>query len=460
MSIAFDAIVIGTGQSGSPLARRLAEEGLKTAIIERKHFGGTCVNTGCIPTKALVASAHAAHLARRAGEFGVGIGGPITVDMKRVMERKDTIVERSRSGVRTSLERLPNVTVYQGHARLEGPRAVHIGEEVITAERIFINTGARALVPDMPGLDRVSYLTNSTLMALDILPEHLLIVGGSYVGLEFAQMYRRFGSRVTVVEMGQRLIHREDADVSEAVRQILANEGVEVRLNAKCIAVEKDGAGIAMSLDCSEGVPRVVGSHLLLAVGRRPNSDDLGLDRSGIATDERGYIVVNDKLETSQAGVWAIGDVNGRGAFTHTSYNDFEIVAANLFDNDSRRVTDRIPCYGLFIDPPLGRVGMTDREVRASDAEALVAKLAMTSVGRARLRGEADGFMKVTVDAASKQILGAAVLGGSGDEVVQSFLGVMAARAPYTVISRGMYIHPTVAEFLPTLFEELKPVEG
>ena len=458
MPTPFDAIVIGTGQAGPPLARRLTEEGLKTAVVERQHFGGTCVNVGCIPTKALVASAHAAHLARRAGDFGIAIDAPVRVDMKAVIERKNSIVARSRQGVQRSMERLALGTVYRGHARFEGPKTVRIGGDLITAERIFINTGARAAIPHIPGLDQVGYLTNSTLMALDVLPAHLLILGGSYIGLEFAQMYRRFGSRVTVVEAGERLIAREDADVSQAVRQILEKEGIEMHLNAQRVAVEKNPAGIAMSFDAGGRAQNVVASHLLVAVGRQPNSDDLGVDAAGIRTDERGYITVDEQLETSVPGVWAMGDVNGRGAFTHTSYNDFEIVAANLFDKDSRRVGDRIACYGLFIDPPLGRVGKNDREVHEAGVQVLTAKLAMTSVGRARLIGETDGFMKVTVEAASKRILGAAILGAHGDEVVQSFLGVMAAGAPYTVIARGMYIHPTVAEYLPTLFEDLKPV--
>lgn len=456
MANSFDALVIGTGQSGPAMAERLTAKGLKTAVIERKHFGGTCVNTGCIPTKALVASAHAAHVARRASEFGVRIGGGVSVDIARVKARKDAIVAKSRNGVQGWMEGLPNCTVYQGHARFEGPKTVRVGAEILTAGQIFINTGGRAVIPDMPGLADVSYLTNSSMMDLDVLPEHLLIVGGSYIGLEFAQMYRRFGARVTVVEMGERLIAREDEDVSDAVREILAQEGVDIRLNAKCLAVERDGNGVAMKLDCTEGAPRIVGTHLLLAVGRRPNTDDLGLAAAGIQTDKRGYIVVDDRLETSVKGVWAIGDANGRGAFTHTSYNDFEIVAANLFDNDARRVSERIACYGLFIDPPLGRVGRTDRELREAGVKMLSAKLPMTSVGRARVRGETIGFMKVSVDAASKQILGAAILGANGDEVVQSFLGVMQAGAPYTVISRGMYIHPTVAEYLPVLLERLQ----
>jgi pyruvate/2-oxoglutarate dehydrogenase complex dihydrolipoamide dehydrogenase (E3) component len=459
MSTKFDAIVIGTGQSGPSLAERLAQAGRRVAVVERKYFGGTCVNTGCIPTKALVASAHAAHLARRAADFGVGIDGTVSVDMKRVKERKDAIVAKSRNGVRRWMENLPNGAVYYGHARFESPRTVRVNGELLEADKIIINTGGRAFVPKMPGIDDVPYLTNSSMMDVDFLPEHLLVVGGSYVGLEFAQAYRRFGARVTVVEMADRLIAREDPDISDAVREIFEAEGIEVRLNAKCIAVEKDGNLIALRLDCSEGAPRVTGTHLLLAVGRQPNTDDLGVEKAGIKTDAKGYVVVDDQCRTNVEGIWATGDVNGRGAFTHTSWNDFEIVAANMFDNDPRRISDRIPCYAMFIDPPLGRVGKAEREVRESGARALVAKLPMTSVKRAQLRGETQGFMKVTVDAATKKILGAAIVGDSGDEVVQSFLGVMAAGAPYTVISRGMYVHPTVSEYLPTLFSELKTLE-
>ena len=458
MANKFDAIIIGTGQSGPSLAERFANQGLRVAVIERKDFGGTCVNTGCIPTKTLVASAYVAHMARRAAEYGVDVGGPIKVDMKRVKARKDAIVAKSRNGVTGWMEHLPNTTVYRGHARFTGPKMVSVNGEVLEADKVVINTGGRALVPAMPGLDRVHYLTNSSMMDVDFLPEHLLVVGGSYVGLEFAQAYRRFGSRVTVVEMGDRLIGREDPDVSDAVRQVLEGEGIEVRLNAKCIAVEKDGEGIVMRLDCSAGAPSVRGSHLLLAVGRRPNTDELGLDRAGVKMDAKGFITVDDQCRTNVPGIWAMGDVNGRGAFTHTSYNDFEIVAANLFDNDPRRISDRIPCYALFTDPPLGRAGMTEREVRAKGTKALAAKWMMTSVGRARERGETLGFMKVAVDAATKKVLGAAIFGLGGDEVVHAFLDVMAAGAPYTAISRTVHIHPTVAEYLPTMLEELKPL--
>lgn len=455
----FDAIVIGTGQSGPSLAERLSQAGQRVAVIERKRFGGTCVNTGCIPTKALVASAHTAHLARRAAVFGVDINGTVNVDMQRVKRRKDAIVARSSNGVRGWLERLPNASVHHGHARFEGPRTVSVNGDLLEADKIFINTGGRAAAPAIPGLDDIPYLTNSSLLDLDVLPEHLLVLGGSYIGLEFAQAYRRFGARVTVVEMADRLIPREDDDVSAAVREIIAADGVEVRLNAQCIAVERDGTGIAMRLSCEDGAPRVTGSHLLLAVGRRPNTDDLGLDKAGVKTDAKGYIVVDDQCRTNIAGIWATGDVNGRGAFTHTSWNDFEVVAANLFDGDPRRISDRIPCYAMFVDPPLGRVGQTEREVRQSGVKALAAKRPMTSVKRASLREETQGFMKVTVDAVSNKILGAAILGDSGDEVVQAFLGVMAAGAPYTVISRGMYVHPTVAEYLPSLLGDLAPLE-
>jgi pyruvate/2-oxoglutarate dehydrogenase complex dihydrolipoamide dehydrogenase (E3) component len=458
MATKFDAIVIGTGQSGPPLADRLTEEGLKTAIIERKHPGGTCVNTGCIPTKTLVASAYAAHLARRAAEYGVDVGRRVRVDMKRVKARKDAVAGKSRAGVARWMKGLPNSKFYRGHARFEGPRRVRVNGELLEAERIFINTGGRALIPDMPGLDRIDYLTNSSMMAVDFLPEHLIVVGGSYIGLEFAQMYRRFGSKVTVVEMGDRLIGREDKDVSDAIHDILKQEGIEIRLNAACIAAERRGKRIAVDLDCRRAPRSVVGSHLLLAVGRRPNTDDLGLEAAGIAADKRGYIVVDDELRTNVPGIWAIGDCNGRGAFTHTSYNDYEIVAANLFDGGKRRVSDRITAYGLFIDPPLGRAGMTESEVRAAGIKALVGRLPMASVGRARERSETKGFMKLVVAEDSRKILGAALLGIGGDEIIHTLLDLMYAEAPYAVIERAMHIHPTVAEYLPTLIGNLEPL--
>ena len=458
MSTTFDAIVIGTGQAGPPLASRLSDEGFKTAVIERKHAGGTCVNTGCIPTKTLVASAAVAQSARRAAEYGVDIAGPVAVDMKRVHARMKKISQQSRGGLERWMEGLENGRFIRGHARFEAPHRVRVDGEVLEAERIFLNTGGRALVPDLPGLDAVPFLTNSSMMEVDFLPEHLIVVGGSYIGLEFAQIYRRFGARVTVIEQAERLIAREDPAICDAVREILEAEGIAIRLKARCIKVRREGNGVAVAADCDEREDWVSGSHLLLAVGRRPNTDELGLDAAGVQTDRRGFITVDDQLRTSQPGIWAMGDVNGRGAFTHTSYNDYEILAANLFGGESRSVQQRIPAYALFIDPPLGRAGLTEAEVRASGVEALVATLPMSSVGRARERGETQGFMKVIVGKESRRILGAAILGIGGDEVIHALLDVMYADAPYTLIERAMHIHPTVSEYLPTLMGNLEPL--
>ena len=458
MTRAFDAIVIGTGQAGPALAVRLGNAGRRTAIIERKLVGGTCVNNGCIPTKTLIASARAAHVARRGGDFGVMLDGPVRVDMMRVKARKDAIVRQSNEGVTNWLKRTPNVTLIEGHARFEGPRSVRVNGETLEAPQIFINVGGRAAVPDMPGLAEMHYLTNVSMMDVDFLPEHLAIVGGSYIGLEFAQMYRRFGSRVTVIEMAPRLIGREDEDVSNTIREILEAEGIAFRLNATCVGGARRGEGVAVNVSCDEEPREIVGSHVLLAVGRVPNTDDLGLDKAGVETNPRGYIVVDDELKTSVPGIWALGDANGRGAFTHTSYNDYEIVAANLLDGEARRVSQRIPTYALFIDPPLGRAGMTEREVRASGRKALVGRMPMTRVGRARERSETLGFMQIIVDAETRKILGASLLGTEGDEAIHCILDVMAAGAPYTVLQRTMHIHPTVSELLPTLLGDLKPL--
>ena len=455
----YDAIIIGTGQAGPSLANRLTQRNMKTAIIERNLFGGTCVNVGCIPTKTLVASARAAYVARRGEEFGVSIDGSIKIDMKRVKARKDRVVQASREGLTSWLKNMSNLTVYEGHGRFEGSHTIRVNGELLEADKIFINVGARAAIPDMPGLNEVDYLTNSSMMQVDFIPEHLIVVGGSYIGLEFAQMYRRFGSRVSVIQRGQRLIPRDDEDVSDTVKNILENEGIEVHLNATCIAMEKKGHQVVAKNDCKQGPEEVSGSHLLLAVGRRPNTDDLGLDKTGIETDKRGYISVDDQLRTNIPGVWALGDVNGLSAFTHTSYNDYEIVAANLLDDDSRRVSDRILCYGLYIDPPLGRAGMTEYEVRKSGRKALIGKMPMTRVGRANERGETQGFMKILIDAATEKILGAAILGIGGDEVIHSILDIMYADVPYTVIQRAVHIHPTVTELIPTMLGDLKPLE-
>lgn len=458
MATEFDAIIIGTGQSGPALAERMNAEGMRVAIIERDKIGGTCVNDGCIPTKTLVASARVAHVARHASDFGVEIDGPVNIDMKKVKARKDEIVAQSNGGVTNWLAGMDNVTLFRGHGQFEDPRTVRVGEDVLHADKIVLDVGSRSRVPDMPGLNEIDFLTNTSMMEVDFVPEHLLVVGGSYVGLEFAQMYRRFGSEVTVVEMSDRLIPRDDEDVSTEVHSILEREGISVRLGATCVAAEQRGTQIALRVQCQPAPEEVVGSHLLLAVGRLPNTEDLGLDAAGVETDERGYVMVDDQLRTSVPHIWAMGDVNGRGAFTHTSYNDFEILAANIFDSDPRKVSDRITCYGLFIDPPLGRIGMTEQEARASGRNVLVGKRMMARVGRARERSETDGFIKILVDGDSKEILGAALLGIEADEAVHCLLDVMYAKAPYTVIQRAVHIHPTVSELIPTVLGDLKPL--
>jgi pyruvate/2-oxoglutarate dehydrogenase complex dihydrolipoamide dehydrogenase (E3) component len=456
----FDAIVIGTGQSGPFLAARLASAGQRVAIIERGRFGGTCVNTGCIPTKTLVASAYAAHMTRRAGEFGVQLAGPIVTDMKRVKARKDEITGKSRTAVEGLLKSSPNCTVYQGHACFESSNAVRVGEELLTAPQIFINVGARAAIPSLPGVAHTPYLTNSTLLDLDILPRHLVIVGGGYVGLEFGQIFRRFGSEVTIIDKASRLIAHEDEDVSVEVQAILEREGIQVRLNATCIELMRQGDEVGVRLDCAEGSPEVSGSHLLLAMGRTPNTADLGLEKAGVARDGHGYVVVDNQLRTNVTGIWALGDCNGRGGFTHTSYNDFKVVAANLLDHEARSVADRIRAYNLDIDPPLGRCGMTEREALASGRRVLIGRRPMTNVARAVEKGETQGFMKVLVDAGSKEFLGAAILGTGSDEVVHCVLDLMYARAPYTVMQWAMHIHPTVSELIPTMLDQLQPLKA
>ena len=459
MNHRFDAIVIGAGQSGPSLAARFAQAGMEVALIEREHLGGTCVNDGCIPTKTLVASARAAHVVRNAASFGVVTGGAaVSVDMQAVKARKDAVVGESIAGLTAWLGGLANLTLIRGHARFIGPNRLRVGDDELEAPKIFINVGGRPTVPDWPGIHDVPWLTNTSMMAVDFLPEHLVIVGGSYIGLEFAQMYRRFGSRVSVIEASARLIGREDAEVSDAVQAILEREGVAVHVGVKNVAMTRIGDLVRVAFEVEDAAQSVTGSHLLLAVGRRPNTDDLGADAAGVALDARGFIVVDDELRTSAPGVWALGDVNGKGAFTHTSYNDFEIVAANLLDGGARRVSDRVGTYALYIDPPLGRIGMSEAEVRASGRTALVATLPMTRVGRARERGETAGFMKVLVDATTQRILGAALLGIEADEVVQLLLLAMAADLPATRIQQTMWIHPTVTELLPTLFNGLKPL--
>ena len=452
MSTNFDAIIIGTGQAGPSLAQRLTSAGMKVAIIERGRFGGTCVNTGCIPTKAMVASAYAANMARRAAEYGVTISGSITVDMKQVKARKDRIAGKSNSGVETWLKGMSNCTVFEDHARFGSAREIHAGGKILTADQIFVNVGGRASIPPIPGLNETGYLTNSTMMDIDCLPSHLVILGGSYIALEFGQMFRRFGSEVTIVQGGPRLVEREDEDVSSALREILENEGITIHVNANVSRVAKRNGEIAIGGLGSD----VRGSHLLVATGRKPNTDDLGLDKAGVETDKRGYIVVDDQLRTNIPGIWALGDCNGKGAFTHTSYNDYEIVAAYLLDGANRRVSDRITAYALYTDPPLGRAGMTVEQARKSGRKLMVGQRPMTRIARAVEKGETQGFMKVVVDAETKEILGAAVLGTGGDEVIHSILDVMYAKQPYKLIQDAMHIHPTVSELIPTILGELK----
>ena len=459
MTRRFDAMILGAGQAGPSLADRLTRAGMTVALIERKLFGGTCVNTGCTPTKTLVASAYAAHLARRSREYGVVLDGPIKIDMARVKARADTVAANSRAGVEKWLRGMPGCTVIQGHARFEGPDTIRVGEEQLAAPRIFINVGGRATVPEMPGVSEIPYLTNSSILALDLVPEHLVVVGGSYIGLEFAQMYRRFGADVTIVEKGPRLIAREDVDVSDAIRAILAEEGIRVRTEAECIGFGQRPEGVAVSVDCKSGEPEVVASHVLLAVGRRPNTEDLGLDRAGVTTDARGYITVDESLATNVSGIWALGDCNGRGTFTHTAYNDFEIVAANLLDGEQRRVSDRISAYALYIDPPLGRVGMTVAQARAIGRPLLIGERPMTRVGRAIEKGETKGFMQVIVDAETHKILGAAILGTGGDEAIHGILDMMNAGVSYATLQRAVPIHPTVSELIPTMLGEMRPAE-
>ena len=445
----FDAIIVGAGQAGPPLAGRLTKAGKSVCLIERHQFGGTCVNTGCMPTKTLVASAYAAHLARRGAEYGVSVG-TISIDMKTVAGRARKVIMDARGGVETWLRGMKNCTVLTGQARFRDARTLTVGEETLTAPWIFLNVGGRATIPAIPGLDQVPYLTNSDMVTLDRLPEHLLILGGSYIGLEFAQMLRRFGAQVTVIERSERFLPREDEDIAATIRTILEDEGIEILTGA---SVEKISKGPTVHLPGRE----IAGSDLLVAIGRTPNTGDLGLEVAGVATDERGYIQVGEDLQTDVPGIWALGDCNGRGAFTHTAYNDFEIVAANLLDGETRRVSDRIPGYALYIDPPLGRVGMTEAQAGKTGRKLLVATRPMTRVGRAVEKGETLGMMKVVADADSQRILGAAILGTQGDEAIHSILNLMNADAPVSTLSWAVPIHPTVSELLPTLVDSLKP---
>jgi len=455
----FDAVILGAGQAGPPLAVALAKAGQNVALIERKDFGGTCVNTGCIPTKTLIANARVAHMARRSGDYGVSTGD-IKVDMKKVKARKDEVSGASRASVEKWLRSTKNCTVLTGHARFVDDHTIELEGRRLAADTIFINVGGRAAIPKIDGLGSVPYLTNSSMMAVDFLPRHLVIVGGSYIAIEFAQMYRRFGSRVTILQRGPRLITREDKDVSQAMQELLEAESIDVCLDVTQITVEKSDDGVRVCATSADKKSYIDASHLLLATGRVPNTDDLGLENTSIKCDNKGFIIVSDTLQTNVAGIWALGDCNGRGAFTHTSYNDYEIVSANLLNKESRRVSDRIVTYAIFTDPPLARVGMTETEVRERKRPALVGIRPMSRVGRANERGETRGFLKVFVDSDTQLILGACFFGIESDEAIHCVTDVMYAQKPYTTITHAMHIHPTVSELIPTVFEDLKPLEG
>lgn len=453
----FDAIIIGTGQAGPSLAARLAESGMKTAIIEKHKFGGTCVNTGCTPTKTLVASARVAHLIKRASDYGIDVEGTVAVNMGKVKARKDKLVQQSNQGVEDWLKSTKNLSVIEGHARFTGPNTIQVKQQLLHANKVFINVGGRAFVP--PGFEGVDYLTNESIMDIDFVPEHLVVVGGSYIGLEFGQMYRRFGSEVTIIEMSDRLLTREDPDVSKEIQNLLEQEGINFKLNAKCLSGKQTDNGIMVNLDCEIGDKQVSGSHLLIATGRQPNTDDLGLENTGLELNKKGYIQVNDYLETSKPGIYALGDVNGRGAFTHTAYNDFEIVAENLLDGSNRKVSDRILAYALYTDPALARIGMTEAQARESEKDILMASRSMSRIARAKEKDETYGFMKILVDASSGLILGATILGIEGDEIIHSLLDIMYAKQPYTVIKNAVHIHPTVSELIPTVLGDLRPLD-
>ena len=453
----YDAIVIGSGQGGNPLSHALADRGWHVALIEREHLGGTCINTGCTPTKTMVASAQVAHYARAARRWGV-IAGRVSVDLGRVVERKRAIVEQFRSGQQRRVDARASLDLHRGHARFVAAHAVQVGDQTIESEKIFIDTGTRPQIPAIDGLEASGYLTNASLMELTEVPRHLIVLGGGYIGLEFGQMFRRFGSRVTVVHNGSQVLPLEDPDVADALRKALEAEDVLFVLDAKTTRVERRPAGIALRVKTPAGTRTISGTHLLVATGRRPNTDDLGLDVAGVTTDERGFVKVNGRLETSAPGIWAIGDVKGGPAFTHISYNDYQIVYANLVDGASQTVDGRIVPYSVFTDPQVGRVGMTEKEARAKGHRLKIGSIPMSWVARAIERDETAGLMKLVVDAANDRILGAAIVATEGGELVQALAIVMRAGLPYTVLKGAVYIHPTLAEGFYALMDEVKPV--
>ncbi len=454
----FDAIVIGSGQGGNPLSQRLADLGWRVALIEKEHLGGTCINTGCTPTKTMVASAQVAHYARNASRWGVR-AGEVSVDLPRIVARKDEIVQSFRSGQQRKVDQRKNLHLYRGHARFVGPRRIKVGQEELESERIFINTGTRPEISRVQGLDAVDYLTNASIMELYDVPHHLLVLGGGYIGLEFGQMFRRFGSRVTVVHRGDLILTREDPDVAGELQKALEAEGISFVLRARPSQVRKTNGRITLTIDGDSGPQTLSGSHLLVATGRRPNSDELGLERTGVETDGRGFIKVNGLLETNVPGIWALGDVKGGPAFTHISYNDYQILYANLVEGKNLTIDHRIVPYSVFTDPQLGRVGITEKEARARGHKLKIGKIPMGWVARAIERDETVGLMKLVVDAHSDRILGAAILATEGGELIQMLGTLMLAGLPYTLLKGAVYIHPTLAEGFFTLMEDVKPVD-
>ncbi len=453
----YDALIIGTGQAGFPLAAALSKRGETVAICDGGFIGGTCVNVGCSPTKTLVASARVAHMARRAADFGVTVG-EVSIDFARVMKRQKDIVKKFNRGVKDQLTQDEKITLYRKNATFIDAHTVKVGKEILEANRIYINTGARATLPDIAGLKDVPYLTNVSILDLKDLPKHLIVLGGGYIGLEFAQIFRRLGSKVTVIHRGAQILDREDADMAQIAHDVLIGEGIRIVTSATTERVEGKKQSVRVHIKTSKGTEVIQGSHLLVATGRTPNSDALALDKAGVQVDQRGSITVDDELRTNVPHIWALGDVNGRGAFTHTSYNDYEIVEANL-DTPTRKVTDRHMVYAVYVDPPLARVGMNEKEARDSGRKVLMATKPMKNIARAQERDETAGLIKILVDAETEQFLGAVVFGIGGDEVIHSIIDLMYARAPYTVMKNAVHIHPTVSELLPTTLADLKPLE-
>jgi pyruvate/2-oxoglutarate dehydrogenase complex dihydrolipoamide dehydrogenase (E3) component len=452
----FDAVIIGTGQAGKPLSFALADLGWKVALIERAELGGTCINTGCTPTKTMVASAQVAHYARDAARWGV-LASDVEVDLPAVVARKNQVVQNARASIQKRIDARPNIKLVRGPARFIAPHQVQVGAEVFESEKIFINTGTRPAVPQIPGLDTVPFLTNATIMELQAVPEHLLILGGGYIGLEFGQMFRRFGSRVTIIHNGERILPREDPDIVSALTTALEAEGIVLRMNLETKRVENHTGAIGLTLESDGRGETLQGSHLLVATGRKPNTDDLGLEAAGVLAGARGSIKVNGRLETNVPGIWALGDVKGGPAFTHISYNDYQIAYANIVEGKNLSIENRYLPYALFTDPPLGRVGITESQARASGRKFKMGTFPMTSVARAIERDETAGLMKIIVDAQSDHILGAAILGSEGGETVQILGAMILADAPYTVLKGAVYIHPTLAEGFFGLMESVKP---